>query len=38
MFGYGEMIYEDGRIYKGQYVSDEKHRNGTFIWPNGKKY
>lgn len=31
-------MYEDGRIYNGEYLNDKKHGHGVYTWPNGKKY
>ena len=37
MNGYGEMSYEDGRVFKGTFYNDQKHGEGVFIWNSGKK-
>ena len=31
------MVYEDGRVYRGQFMNDQKHGQGVYQWPNGKK-
>jgi len=36
MNGYGELFYEDGRVYKGEFLHDLKHGKGIYIWTNGK--
>lgn len=38
MHGSGELIYEDGRRYKGQFSNDKKHGQGIYTWANGKSY
>ena len=38
MHGYGEMTYEDARVYRGEFFNDKKHGFGIFTWPNGKIY
>lgn len=38
MHGKGTLYYEDGRVYIGEYLNDEKHGYGIYEWPNGKKY
>ena len=39
MHGKGEMVYEDGRSYVGEYYNDKKHGHGSYKWPNsGKVY
>ena len=38
MNGTGKMVYEDGRVYEGQYYNDQKNGFGTYSWPNGKVY
>jgi hypothetical protein len=36
MNGYGELFYEDGRVYKGHFLHDQKHGQGIYVWTNGK--
>ena len=38
MNGHGELVYEDGRKYKGYFVNDKKHGQGIYKWANGKSY
>ena len=38
MNGYGELFYEDGRVYKGHFLHDQKHGQGIYVWTNGKQY
>ena len=37
MNGQGEMLYEDGRFYKGEFQNDKKHGKGILFLPNGRK-
>ena len=37
MNGKGKFIWDDGRIYEGDYVNDKKQGYGIFIWPLGEK-
>ena len=38
MNGFGNLFYEDGRKYVGEFQNDLKHGHGIYSWPNGKKY
>ena len=38
MHGEGVFTWQDGRLYKGNYVYDKKEGYGEFYWPNGKVY
>lgn len=38
MHGFGDLIYEDGRTYKGNFYGDVKHGKGVFDLKNGKIY
>lgn len=32
------MKYSDGRQFKGNWLNDQMHGEGEFIWPEGKSY
>mmetsp|Transcript_3806 Transcript_3806/g.14441 ORF Transcript_3806/g.14441 Transcript_3806/m.14441 type:complete len:378 (-) Transcript_3806:1014-2147(-) len=36
--GYGQMAFEDGRFYDGQFHNDQYHGTGTFHWADGRCY
>lgn len=36
--GYGQLVFEDGRFYHGEFHNDQFHGNGIFIWPNGDAF
>ena len=38
MHGYGELKWEDGRLYQGNFLNDKKHGAGIFSWIDGRKY
>ena len=38
MEGYGVFTWNDGRIYKGNYLNDKKEGFGDFYWPDGRCY
>ena len=38
MHGLGVYKWHDGRIYKGQFVRDQKEGHGVLTWPDGRKY
>jgi hypothetical protein len=38
MNGEGEYKWEDGKIYKGEYVDDKRHGHGRLSWPDGRFY
>jgi len=35
MFGEGEMFFEDGKKYVGNFVDNAMHGRGTMIYKNG---
>lgn len=35
---FGEITYDDGRYYTGEWQQGKKAGQGTFTWPNGEKY
>jgi hypothetical protein len=35
---FGEITFEDGRAYSGEWQQGKKSGQGTFSWPNGMKY
>ena len=37
MHGKGELMYESGNTYKGEYKDDLKHGTGIYTWVSGKK-
>jgi hypothetical protein len=37
MHGYGEYLWNDGRVYIGLWEEDKKHGFGTIYWPNPEK-
>ena len=38
MHGKGNIKWQDGKSYDGEYMDDKKHGKGTFIWADGRKY
>lgn len=38
MEGVGAYIWNDGRIYEGEYRDDKKHGYGVYKWADGRKY
>ena len=36
--GNGQLVFEDGRFYDGQFHNDLYHGNGIFCWPDGQRY
>lgn len=38
MNGQGEYKWKDGRRYKGEYESDQKHGIGTYFFGDGRYY
>ena len=36
--GKGVFTWASGNIYKGDYVSDERHGNGQMLWTDGSMY
>lgn len=38
MHGKGQIIWQDGRKYTGEYEDDKKHGKGIFEWSDGRKY
>jgi len=35
-YGKGKMIYNDGRVYEGDFLYDKKNGKGKMTYPNGK--
>ena len=38
MEGVGIYMWNDGRIYEGEYKDDKKHGYGVYKWADGRKY
>lgn len=38
MDGLGTYLWQDGRMYYGDYVSDKKHGHGVYQWADGRAY
>jgi hypothetical protein len=38
MEGMGVYIWNDGRMYQGQYKDDKKHGYGVYTWADGRCY
>ena len=38
MDGDGTFYWSDGRIYRGEYVNDQKEGFGVFTWSDGRSY
>lgn len=38
MEGTGIYIWNDGRMYQGQYKDDKKHGYGVYTWADGRCY
>ena len=36
--GKGELFYENGIRFKGEYLKNKKNGDGEYIWPDGKKF
>lgn len=36
--GKGEMAWETGEVYNGQWVHNRMEGKGSYRWPNGAKY
>ena len=36
--GRGEIVYENGEIYNGEWFSGIKHGIGEYSWPDGNSY
>jgi hypothetical protein len=38
MDGEGELVFNDGKKYKGQFKENMMHGSGVFEWADGKIY
>ena len=38
MHGYGNYVWQDGRMYSGHYRFNKKHGEGTYTYSDGSKY
>ncbi len=36
--GKGVMVYNNGRVYEGEWMSDKRHGSGYERYSNGNKY
>ena len=38
MHGIGELMWKDGKKYKGEFKNDKREGNGIFHWRDGRIY